>query len=338
MEWVKKNPVIVAGSSVAIVLLGLAVWFLGSSMSASSDAELKLAGSLEGRSALWKSSPFPSGENIEAIQKDQERVKKFMDGLHTVIPMMPASYNLDDRAFKTLLERTIAGLFLAATNSKTTIQQPNYSFSFSMLRKKMTFRTNTYDTIALQLSDVKMLLNILFDSKVNTLEGIRRSSLTQDDESGGPDYLFLKPQTNQFSIITPYEIQFRCFGSELENVVQSLVSASNCIVIKNINISPRGFTQQNQAVLDLIRDAAAAGNVSVGASQVAAVVKPLVDTSTEAGRYNPRAAAASRPPSFAGPSSNVGIIDTNKPITVLSEKPLRVSILLDIVRTPRPTK
>ena len=200
----------------------------------------------------------------------------------------------------------------------------------------MTFRTNTYDTIAMQLEDVKTLLNILFDSKVNTLEGIRRSSLTQDEESGGPDYLFLKPQTNQFSIITPYEIQFRCFGTELESVIQGLVSSSNCIVIKNINISPRGFAQQNQAVIDLIRDAAAAGQASVGAAQVAAVVKPVADTSTEAGRYNPRAAA--RQPSFAAAPVGGGLGDTNKPVTVLSEKPLRVSILLDIVRTPRPTK
>lgn len=336
MEWVKKNPVIVAGTSVAVVLLGLAVWFLAAKMSASSEAELKLAGSLDSRTALWQGKPFPSAENIEAIQKDQERVKKFMDGLHSVIPQMPPPSNLDDRGLKTLLEQAIADLFLSATNSKTTIQPPNYSFSFAAIRKKLTFRTNTYDTIAVQLADVKMLLNILFDSKINTLEGIRRSSLTMDDERGGTDYIFLNPQTNQFSIITPYEIQFRCFGSELEHVIQSLVSASNCIVIKNINISPRGFTQQNQAVLDLIRDAAAAGSVSVGASQVAAVVKPVLDTSTEAGRYgNPR---ASRPPSFAPAPANLGIGDTNKPITVLAEKPLRISILLDIVRTPRPSK
>ena len=54
MEWVKKNPVIVAGTSVAVVLLGLAVWFLAAKMSASSEAELKLAGSLDSRTALWQ--------------------------------------------------------------------------------------------------------------------------------------------------------------------------------------------------------------------------------------------------------------------------------------------
>ncbi len=329
MEWVKKNPVIVAGSSVAVVLLGLAVWFLLSEVAASSEADEALGALKAGRDSLWQGKPFPSKDNIDAMSKDQERVSKFTASLQTVIPQMPPAYNLDDRRLKILVEQSITELALAATNSKTAIP-PDYSFSFTAMRKKLTYKTNTHETIALQLSDVKMLLGLLFDSKINGLETIRRSRLTQDDDQGD-DYLFLFPKTNQFSIIAPYELRFRCFGTELETVVQNLVNASNCIVIKNINISQARVAQVSPDVINLIQLAAASGQVSIGAAAVTATAKPPDPTGRD--RYE----SIRRPPTTPGGLS-ASLVDTNKPITVLSEKPLRVSILLDVVRTLRPAK
>ncbi len=329
MEWVKKNPVVVAGASVAVVLLGLAIWFLVAKMSASSEFGVALMGSRDVRSSLWQVKPYPSDENIGAIKKDQERVKKFMASLQTVIPQMPAPYNLDDRGLKILLEQTIADLHLAATNSKTAIVQANYSFGFQALRKKLTFKTNTYEIIALQLEDVKSLLGILFVAKINALEGIKRSSLTQDDDSGGADYLQLNPLTNQFSIITPYEIQFRCFGSELEAVVQGLVGASNCIVIKNINVGQSRNPPPSSEVIDILQQAAKSGSISIGAAQINAATKPVEAADRYAiPRFTPR----------GGGQVASALVDTNKPVTVLSERPLRVTVLLDIVRTLRPSK
>lgn len=333
MEWVKKNPVIVAGSSVAVVLLGLAAWFLFSQLSESSEKETVLLGMFDARKSIWDSRPFPSEENIEAARKDLQRIAKFQTNLLSIAPQMPLPSNLDDRGLKILLEQTVAELFLAATNSKTAIIQQNYSFGFSILRKKLTYKTNTYDTIALQLSDVRMLLGILFDSKINALEGIRRSSLTLDDDSGGSEYLLLKPITNQFSVIAPYELQFRCFGSELESVIQGLVGASNCIVVKNINIAQSRSPAPNQDVINMISEAAQKGSISIGLQQINAVTKP-VDASTEAGRYGPQRYRG-LVPTLAPGSAPSGIVDTNKPVTVLSEKPLRVTVLLDIVRTLR---
>lgn len=336
MEWVKKNPVIVAGASVAVVLIALAGWFLFSKVSASSETEAVLLGLLDNRRTMWESRPFPGEENIAAIRKDLERVAKFQSNLQTVIPPMPAPANLDDRGLKVYLEQTIADLFLAATNSKTAIIQPNYSFGFSALRKKLTYKTNTYDVIALQLADIRMLLGILFDSKINALEGVRRSSLTLDDESGGPDYFFLKPITNQFSVITPYELQFRCFGSELESVIQGLVEATNCIVIKNINVSPSRASVPNPDVMVMISEAAQKGSISIGLKEINAATKPVADASTEGGRYNPSRYRVPPGTVYTPASAPAGIVDTNKPVTVLSEKPLRVTVLLDIVRTLRP--
>ncbi len=84
---------------------------------------------------------------------------------------------------------------------------------------------------------MKALTDILFAAQVNSLDGVQRLRVS-DDDTGGPqsDYLEDAAITNDMAVLTPYQITFRSFSPEIARVLAGFESSPHGFIIKGINV------------------------------------------------------------------------------------------------------
>ena len=82
-----------------------------------------------------------------------------------------------------------------------------------------------------------MICGLLFQAKINSLDNVRRERVSADDATGPQtDYLTEKSVTNELAVLTPYELTFRCFSSELAAVLEGIGSSPAGLIAKTINV------------------------------------------------------------------------------------------------------
>jgi hypothetical protein len=194
--------------------------------------------------ALNNQNPHPGAgqiDNVKTAKDQREQLREFIRkcrSYFTRIPPIPDEPKLTDRDFSVSLSRTIAQLQRYATNSSV-IVPANYSFSFEAQKAKVSFAAGSLTNLAIQLGEVSNLCSVLFESKINSLDNVRRERVSADDSSGPQtDYLSEKSVTNELAILTPYEVTFRCFSSELAAVISGFASSPYGFVVKTINVDP----------------------------------------------------------------------------------------------------
>jgi len=84
------------------------------------------------------------------------------------------------------------------------------------------------------------LLNFVYNSRVNSLESIRRPSISVDEASSGgqSDFLNLPIQTNGASLRIPYEVCVQAYSRELAELINGLSQPTNHFIIRNLDIGP----------------------------------------------------------------------------------------------------
>ena len=61
---------------------------------------------------------------------------------------------------------------------------PQYGFSFEAERTLVKFAPGSLDALAQQLGEVKKICEILYAARINSLDGVRRVRVSNDDASG----------------------------------------------------------------------------------------------------------------------------------------------------------
>ncbi len=247
MEWVKRNLYFVIGSAVALVLMGLAGFYLYSGWQHKTAVFAKLSEQYAELKRLYDLNPNPGNEkvnNIKAARDQQEQVRAFIREAakhFTPVPSIPSPEGdggVTSEEFTSQLRRTIDQLQRDAASSSVAIPA-KYSFSFEAQKSLMTFAPGSLDMLARQLGEIKALCDVFFAAKINGLDNIRRERVSKDDYKGPPsDYLNEKSVTNDLAVITPYEVTFRCFSSELAAVLNGFHDAPHGLLTKTVDIEP----------------------------------------------------------------------------------------------------
>jgi hypothetical protein len=243
MSWLKRNLFFVIGSLVALILMGLAGWFLYSKWSLNNEVLGKLNSDYEELKRL-NSQPlhpgFGSVNNIKLAKDQRDQLLEFIKKTRPYfdpIPRIPDLPKITDRDFSAALSQTIEQLRNEATNASVALPPDNYSFSFTSQKAKISFAAGSLDRVAIQLGEIKVLSEIFFDAKVNSLDNVRRERVSQDDSFGlQSDYLGDKTTTNALAVLTPYEVTFRSFSSELAAVLGGLASSPHSFLVKTVNV------------------------------------------------------------------------------------------------------
>src|SRR6516225_22810 len=133
MGWIKRNLFFVIGSLVALILMGLAGWFLYSKWSLNNDVLGSLNGDYEELKRLNSQVPHPGSDSVNNIQmaKDQrtnlvaflKQTSRYFEPCQR-IPDLP---KITDRDFSAALSETIEHLRNQATNASVTLPPDNYN-------------------------------------------------------------------------------------------------------------------------------------------------------------------------------------------------------------------
>ena len=243
MSWLKRNLFFVIGSLVALVLMGLAGWFLYSKWTLNNEVLTSLNADYDQLKSLNSANPHPGAGSVNNIKLAQEQREQLRDYLKKTrqffqpIPRIPDLDKISDRDFSAALSQTIEQLRTEATNASVALPPDNYNFSFTAQKSKISFAAGSLNRLAIQLGEVKTLAEILFAAKVNALDNLRRERVSPDDSAGlQTDYLTEKTETNALAVLTPYEVTFRSFSAELGAVLAGLESSPNSFVVKTINV------------------------------------------------------------------------------------------------------
>jgi hypothetical protein len=222
--------------------MGLAGWFLYSKWNLNNEKLANLNSDYEELKRLNSKNPHPgAGEvnNIKLAQEQRDQVREFIKKTRVYfqpIAHIPDSPKVTDHDFSVALSRSIEQLQRDATNASVALP-PSYSFSFEAQKRRINFAANSLDRLAIQLGEVRSICDVLFQAKINSLDNLRRERVSPDDSSGPQtDYLTEKSVTNELAILTPYELTFRAFSSEMASVLGGFAASPYGFLVKTINV------------------------------------------------------------------------------------------------------
>ena len=246
------------------------------------------------------------------------------------VPPIPDSPKVSNADFAAQLRITVAQLHRQA--ELASVQLPrDYYFTFEAQRRLMLFDPGVPDKLAFRLGEIKAITEILFKAKVNSLEGIKRELVSTNNDTNPSDYFSRKTESTPLADITPYEISFRCFSPELAMVLSSFANSSNGFIVKSVNVEP-----------------AAQVEAAPGAAANTYVPQPTYQPPPQAytpslpaegsGRYG--AGFPGSTPVFPRPPVAAPVAATRPggATTFLNEKPIKVTLLVYVVKLKPPTK
>ena len=333
MSWIKRNLLFVIGASVALLLMVGAGFYTWTGWSHNAKSLEDLNQKYEVLKGL-NNQPVRAGsdkvDNIKAAREQKLAVQKVWTEAakqFESIPAIPEGTNITAEMFANSLSRTIASLQREATNSGVTLS-PKYAFSFQQQSTLMKFAPGSVAPLSVQLGEVKAVSQVLIAAKVNALDSIQRERVSADDQAGQQtDYLDSKSETNELAVLTPYQVTFRSFTPELAHVLSGFSSSPHGIIVKSLNVEPAPVAVVEVAATPL------------PVYQPVAPVSPTPTTQRDAfmERYGIRGGKGGVPPptpSYTPPptAAPAAPVVPSAPRTVLNEKQLKVTMLLQVVK------
>jgi len=248
MAWIKRNLFFVIGGMLALGLLGAAGFYnyKGWSHNTAKYDQLKeIYGTLRN---LTSQKPSPGNEKVDNIKAAKEQEAQIRDWIrqaaHYFQPIAPipntGNNAVSSEAFAGALRRTIDQLQHEAEAASVTLP-PQYNFSFKAQRDLVRFQPGSLGSLAAQFGEVRTIAEILYAAKVNSLDGIQRVRVSDDDANGPQaDYLDGHSVTNNLAVLTPYQITFRSFSPEIAQVLTGFASSPHGFIVKSISVQAAG--------------------------------------------------------------------------------------------------
>jgi hypothetical protein len=283
---------------------------------------------------LTGQKPSPGNDKVDniAAAREQERqirdwIRQAADYFQPIAPIPNTGNNaVSSEAFAAALRRTIDQLQHEADATSVTLP-PQYNFSFKAQRDLVKFAPGSLGSLAVQFGEVKIISEILFAAHVNSLDGIQRVRVSDDDANGPQaDYFDGHSVTNNLAVLTPYQITFRSFSPEVGEVLAGFASSPHGFIVKSINVQPAGAA------------AAPAPETAVLMPAEPMLAEPMPAVPMLAQPYLPPGLRA-RPaiPPAAPPAAPPTTLPTRVPgrggfQTVLNEQLLRVTLVVEVVK------
>ena len=330
MAWIKRNLIFVMGGILALGLLGAAGFYNYKGWSHNTAAFNRLNEIYGTLRKFTGQKPSPGNDKVDniAAAREQERqirdwIRRAADYFQPIAPIPNTGNNaVSSEAFAGALRRTIDQLQHEAEAASVTLP-PQYSFSFKAQRDLVRFQPGSLASLAAQFGEVRTIAEILYAAKVNSLDGIQRVRVSDDDANGPQaDYFDGRSVTNNLAVLTPYQITFRSFSPEVGEVLAGFASSPHGFIVKSINVQPAGAA------------AATAPETAATETPVPMLAEPMPAVPMLAQPYLPPG-LRERPaiPPAAPPTT----LPTRVPgrgglQTVLNEQLLRVTLVVEVVK------
>jgi hypothetical protein len=334
MTWIKQNLVLAVGGLLTLVLVAAGGFYLYDNMGKNQAVNEELEKYQNTLTNIYKSPTFPSPTNITAAKKELAAVKSAMGRAQQIFSPVPAE-NVTDLKFKSLLDTTLFDLQKAAELAGVGLPEKGYAFSFSNEKIAVQFPPSSFPILPEQLAEVKAICEILFSTKINKLTQVKRVKVSDrglirvgndpGTPGGGKDYLDMKIEVDPVLGLSfmPYQIDFESFTTELALILEAFSKSKYGLLVKAVMID-------SEQVPALPPPGGVPPAVNTPPPRPL-LPRPGLTNAAAAGTPVRPAAPGVRPPAGAVPGKD-GMT------TVLNEKLIKVTLLVESVRFLPPTK
>lgn len=242
MDWIKRNLVLVGVAAVALALLGYGGYSLYDQFQQDATITGNLQAELDSYKTYTTKDPHPDDKNIKSAKAYQKQIDNFLASARQSFVQVSIPSNLDNASFRNLLDNTMSELRRDAEKYGVSLSSmpPRYGFTFDAQLKSVQFPANSLEPLAIQLAEIRSLVEILFRANVHGILGLRRVAVSTNEETfGSMDYLVGKRITTDAetgAFVTPYEIAFQCFSTELASVLEGIYRSPYGFVVRNLTV------------------------------------------------------------------------------------------------------
>jgi len=246
MSWIKRNLYFLIGGVVAVVLLAIAGWYLYSNWQLNNQRLEELNKAYADLERIIRERPNPGSpdnpgkvDNVKNAEEQRAQVLANIQELSKYFSPaqpIPDTSQIGDSQFSAELARTVDQLRRDAANASVGLPK-QYDFSFEGERQVAMFAAGSLPRLAAQLGEIRAICDVLFAAKINFLDNLQRERVSADDAKGLPASLLDESSvTNDLAVLTPYQVRFFCFSSDLAAVLAGFANSPHGIIVKTINV------------------------------------------------------------------------------------------------------
>jgi len=238
MRWIKRNLFLLIGIVVAIGLMAGAVVYLITRIKADQKASRDLKAKQAELIGLKTSAPYPEQANLDIAQGEAIRLAQYVTNVQANFTY-PNVTKMTSQEFSSFLLTSIADLQKGAEQAGVQLPTPRYGFSYEPLVQMVNFDAASIEPLTRQLMETKLICAALFESRVHKLESFKRVRVSVLDPAQGPQYLdkAVNPAAyNGIATVTPYELVFTGFATELASVVEKLQRSPVFFAVKVVSL------------------------------------------------------------------------------------------------------
>lgn len=249
MSWIKRNKYWIGGGLLAVALFGSAGWFLYVKI----DEDGKISEELTAQTTLLQElstkKPHPGTatvDNIGEATREQKDTAEILRQMKQLFPQPPVSTNVAknedeaSRAFREALDAANDRIQRKALMSGTELPRDFY-FTFEPQKGLLSFTTNSIGPLSEQLKQIVDLCDVVLSAKPASILSLKRVPVATEDV-GTQSFLIDRPVTNQFGILSPYEITFLGLSETLASVLEGFLHGNNNFVVRNVRVPPQTST------------------------------------------------------------------------------------------------
>jgi hypothetical protein len=239
--------------------------------------------------------------------------------------------DLDSQRYQGVLLGTLAELERAAAQSGTKLPAQTsstggtteYAFTFGPQKGNTQIPVGRLGELTAQLADIQAIAQVIFRAKVHALTSLKRAGASTNDYGNADILTGKKPVTDPVTgaILRPYEVQFQSFSTELGDVVAGFANTPETIVVRAINIQRGTLNLETSSVTPV-----APVQSPFGAPGMPGGMDPAL-----ARRYGIAGRGMMPGAPVAAPAPVV-----NSSGAVVEEKPIQVTISLDVIKLAAP--
>ena len=168
----------------------------------------------------------------EVIQRDSIEP---MVGEEFMVHMASVIEELNQRARE-------ASVKVLTDGSNVSVRIP-YNFTFVNLRAVPQLSKDKIPELQVQLKDIRTISEVLFQSRVRSIESLQRTRVTLEDFSVAASRDFLDDRmkyTNTISVVRPYKVRFQCLSGGIAKTLNGFASEENFVVIRKMEVTKPG--------------------------------------------------------------------------------------------------
>jgi hypothetical protein len=238
-RWLRQNTLLVGFIAAFLIVLAVVGWLLWGQYDIWQATQTELTDKLSRLEQLQNNDPSLTEDNVAIAGENEKRLQETQQQLQQKIGRVkiPLSTITNNIEFTKHLRGTINHLEAKTTAAKISIPK-DFKFGFR-LYATVAPRNNQerLERLAIQVSVVQKLTELMIENKVEQIESIRRVAIEPSTVIAGDDDILadsISIHLQEHYEAMPFELQFLCSADALQKLLNQIAAADKFFFVTRL--------------------------------------------------------------------------------------------------------